>query len=1212
VATKETQQKGTGDRVEAVSATPPADVAPERSTRVTLVDAAFARSLPATKPVTADAASANPAAMPAVDLQITVIKGGLTNVKVPVVIGARYDGLAFAGATKAFDRLLDSWLTRAVDMGIIGSSLGQLFLINLKQFRRTGKVKADNLLLAGMGEPGRFARDSLQFVISNVVVATKVMGHNELALPLLGIRRTELTIADAVRGLVEGIRDGYDRLRAMADDDTKNREALRNAVAKPLSVVIAHAQRDKSEEIETQLGELAQENPFPNVKLTIHRGRDVKDDLVSEPGAIDVEPGGPVNYLRITRSKSAARPAVAPFMTDVFEFSALSEVSVISQREQEVNSRILRDLVDHMTKDLEPKDREDLGSFFTNILIPEDFRKLTEGSINLTLEVDETTAAYPWEMATNKRFTKASFLSTNVAVSRQFRTLLSPPPVSPPALNTRLKALIIADPASDGLALPHARAEGAAVVEMLEKARKAWGGQYDITARVRIGPCGDEAGRTLLDKLKAQNKCVVDAEPCQPLELAMLVVNEQFDLIHYAGHGISDPKTGQTGWVFAGDCVLSAKDIFRVRQVPRLVFANACFSSATNDYNEQRKHMTGLAQAFFARGIPNFIGAGWQVDDACAEECARWFYARVMGLSSPNTGGSLIGTAPPATIGEALKKAREMARIRKPKSPSWGAYQHYGHVSDKLVAMSNTPAPDIANPQTAADAPVVFKARDMRSTPSTSGVAKMAASEPSAGVKSPDPNLVYVNGIDFDTGEYAFKPRSIDDLARQVLAHPGADRFGDMHGDKPRSFALPFDMDPNKLNESGWGVIFHTDTPQKVRDALEPLIALRRTQAGERFKALDYKKGEQARDWYARHGLSPGAIDPMIVPYYLMLVGPPELIPFEFQYLLGVDYAIGRLSFDTPEGYERYARSTLAYESAKPVPNGKEIAYWGTRHLGDAATELSASMLVDPLANGIAGATGALKQAVSTQVGYDRKLRLGDDATKDSLLETLHAKKPPAMLFTASHGMALRSGQAAQAATQGALLCQDWPGFGSVRKEHFLAATDIDDDANVNGVVALLFACFGAGTPDADQFLMDLSQAGQAPPLAPKPFIAALPQRLLAHPNGSALAVIGHIDRAWGFSIQAPKVSGPQIATFRNSIGSILSGGPVGHAICGQFGAKFSALSVLLLSATSPTAADATRLNDRELVSRWLERNDAQNYVLLGDPAVRIRNDALA
>ena len=35
------------------------------------------------------------------------------------------------------------------------------------------------------------------------------------------------------------------------------------------------------------------------------------------------------------------------------------------------------------------------------------------------------------------------------------------------------------------------------------------------------------------------------------------------------------------------------------------------------------------------------------------------------------------------------------------------------------------------------------------------------------------------------------------------------------------------------------------------------------------------------------------------------------------------------------------------------------------------------------------------------------------------------------------------------------------------------------------------------------------------------------------------------------------------------------------------------------------------RLSDRDLVTSWLERNDAQNYVLLGDPAVRIRKDAL-
>src|SRR6185295_10118892 len=116
------------------------------------------------------------------------------------------------------------------------------------------------------------------------------------------------------------------------------------------------------------------------------------------------------------------------------------------------------------------------------------------------------------------------------------------------------------------------------------------------------------------------------------------------------------------------------------------------------------------------------------------------------------------------------------------------------------------------------------------------------------------------------------------------------------------------------------------------------------------------------RDWYDRHGISAGSVDPEIVPYYLLLIGPPDLIPFDFQYLLGVEYAVGRLAFDTADEYERYARSVVAYESASAVPNAKQIAYWGTRHLGDPATSLSASLLIDPLAKGVAGAAGALKR----------------------------------------------------------------------------------------------------------------------------------------------------------------------------------------------------------------------------------------------------------
>ena len=482
----------------------------------------------------------------------------------------------------------------------------------------------------------------------------------------------------------------------------------------------------------------------------------------------------------------------------------------------------------------------------------------------------------------------------------------------------------------------------------------------------------------------------------------------------------------------------------------------------------------------------------------------------------------------------------------------------------------------------------------------------------STGTTSVGSDLVYVNGIDLETGQYAFRPRSIDDLAQQALLNPGVAAFADLHADTPRSFGVPFGMDPENLEEAGWAIVFHEDVPEEVREALTPLIDARRAKARDRLKVLDYKKGEQIRTWYQRHRILAGNLDPETVPYYLLLVGRPGSIPFDFQYLLGIEYAVGRLAFATAAEYDRYVRSVLDYESAQAAANRKEISYWGTRHQGDPATNLSAALLIDPLANGIAASSGSLRRPIHVDRGYGRSLFLGDDATKANFLTMLHAERPPAMLFTASHGMQLRAGQPNQNAIQGALLCQDWTGFGSVKPEHLLAAADIDDDANVKGLVALVFACFGAGTPDLDQFPMDMAQAGKTPALAPQPFIAALPNRLLAHPKGGALAVIGHVDRAWGFSIQPSKSSDAQIGPFRNSLGFILRGSPVGHAVAQQFGGRFSALSTALASATSPTAPAYMRLSPRDLVTLWLERNDAQNYVVLGDPAVRIRTDAFS
>ncbi len=472
--------------------------------------------------------------------------------------------------------------------------------------------------------------------------------------------------------------------------------------------------------------------------------------------------------------------------------------------------------------------------------------------------------------------------------------------------------------------------------------------------------------------------------------------------------------------------------------------------------------------------------------------------------------------------------------------------------------------------------------------------------------------LIHVNGIDGVTGTDLVPPMSTDEAASLAKSLP-------VIGDKAY-FArfdpaghplkgLSFGLDPTNPAVVGWAVVFASGESEAVKQALQPLIDHRaKTIPADRCLVLDYLPGETMKTWLKRHGVAVGSIAPRKVPYYLLLVGEPTAIPFEFQYLIDIEYAVGRLSFDTADEYRRYAESVVDYETSAAPPTTKEIVYWATRHRADVATQMSADYFINPLFEGTPATPDAdAEVAIAEVLKFRSRLFKGPDATHANLAEVLHGETRPAMLVTASHGMGWPLGHASQRPAQGALLCQDWPGRGSIAPAHYLAAADIADDARLHGLVAFHFACYGAGTPALDPFL---SNRGGGPiAVAEHPFIAALPRRMLAHPQGGALAVIGHVERAWGYSIMPPGV-GPQIVPFRNLIGRILDGEPVGHATK-DLNERFAALSAALLDKVDE-AQPGPRPSAADLASTWIERNDAQNYVVLGDPAVRVRIDKIA
>lgn len=478
--------------------------------------------------------------------------------------------------------------------------------------------------------------------------------------------------------------------------------------------------------------------------------------------------------------------------------------------------------------------------------------------------------------------------------------------------------------------------------------------------------------------------------------------------------------------------------------------------------------------------------------------------------------------------------------------------------------------------------------------------------------KAPHSPLIVANGISGITGQYAVAPQPLKDLARALKKKPEAERAPDhvvQRGEKlkQKSFtrALPWGVEPHDVARAGWGVVFHEQESAAVREAVKPLIEHRRRQVGadSRVKELVYRDGESASAWLARHDVSWHNVTPEKVPYYLLFVGSPAKLPFEVTHEIDSDYCVGLLDFETPDELSRYARSVVDYETAQGVATAREVVFFGTRHPFDEATNLSADWLVGPLTDG-AGSD----PAVAPQLGFRQRKLVGPDATRQALLQELEgAATRPALLFTASHGMVWPSGDPHQLAAQGALLCQDFPGFGTIQPSHFVAGADITDRARVHGLIAFHFACYGGGTPREDLYAFDLDQ--DVPTIAPEPFVAALPRRLLAHPNGGALACIAHVERAWGTSITG-LASSPQIRAFQRSLANLLVGKPAGVAV-----QEFNDLSATLSEVLARLLGNVARkksVDDGELVATWTARNDAGGFVLIGDPAVRLRvNDLL-
>jgi hypothetical protein len=463
-------------------------------------------------------------------------------------------------------------------------------------------------------------------------------------------------------------------------------------------------------------------------------------------------------------------------------------------------------------------------------------------------------------------------------------------------------------------------------------------------------------------------------------------------------------------------------------------------------------------------------------------------------------------------------------------------------------------------------------------------------------------------GISADTG------RPISDLSDEAVAAM-LGKGSEPHAQTLQAKANPEThygviggTDPNELDQSGWGVIFAPGVDQRIKDALAPLIEHRKASANP-FQIYDgptsVRPGESVPDWLGRQKVRMDVVDPdKGVPFYLLIVGPPDAIPFEFQYFLDIYWAVGRLWFDTADEFRQYAESVIRYEKGAAVPTTRNMAMFATEHDFDNATQLFTRNVARPMSTG----EGTSPMPIGKRQKFGLKTIFGEAATKAGLADLLsgHAEcGPPSLLFSGSHGMEFSAEDPRQSANQGAIVCQDWGGYGKITESHWFAAQDVPADAKVHGMMHVFFACYGGGTPEVDNFDRMNNQPRK---IAPKAFFSALPAKLLSHPSGGALAVLAHIERAWAYSFQGDKGSS-QTQGFRDVIGRLMMGDRIGQAT-DAFNIRWAALSAQLLEKQDDRKYGVD-ISLQALGRMWVARDDARNFMILGDPAVRLRVEDL-
>lgn len=557
-------------------------------------------------------------------------------------------------------------LTQYTDRGTLRGELGQPFLLPDPRVPASGAPRL--IAVMGMGLPGRFGAPELTVLARELAWAIERLGKGHLATVLIGSGAGNLRPRDAVVAWMRGLQSALVAGHGPAGVPSLTR------------VTFVERNPGRIAEIDRALREQAR-------WYEASSGLDVvyepwTDDAIAAL-APEIEKREVERALRRRERPHKGTPPTRITLSlerrderTVYRFGAITESASVPEREIPLDASLVEEANDELPGMSRVADQLRRGEFLQRLLVPHDLRSSLAGDAPIVMLLDSTTARIHWEMLAQPDFLppgdggpadafryEACFLGTSRGFTRQLRTVYAPPPEAPSPQRRLLRVLVVADPAADDR-LPGAEQEGYEVAELFERFNEVHG---EADRRVEVV--------RLIGPSRATRTAVLETLMARP-----------FDLLHFAGHCVYDPRNPQaSGWVFTGGARLSANELRRIDRAPRFVFSNACESGITPDRSELRSAALApsFAEAFFDRGVSNFVCTAWPVDDAAARRFALVLYASLLGLGSE---GDPFGAAvrEPAPMHEAMRQARLAVAAMPGGRRSWGAYQHYGNPYDRL------------------------------------------------------------------------------------------------------------------------------------------------------------------------------------------------------------------------------------------------------------------------------------------------------------------------------------------------------------------------------------------------------------------------------------------------------------------------------------------------------------------------------------------------